>query len=141
MVLIFESLILPELVIRKNWEKCFANDFPNNFLKNCGEGATGFSSKFCILILLFPFICMLSLPTFMLLHLPCHALEQALYLNILYLKCPLFLFSMYIPVLLLPPHTECIQKQRDPWRKSSFYCFFFFFFVLVKFIVQGTLSN
>lgn len=113
MVLLFE-LILAKSVITKIWKKSFANDFQNNFLKHCEAEATGFSSKFCILIINFPFICVLSLPISVLLHLPFRAPEQALYLSILYLKLPIFFFSVSIPVLFLPPHTECIQKPGTP---------------------------
>lgn len=119
MVLVFESLILPESVIRKNWEECFANDFQNNFLKNCEAGTTGFSSKFCILILLFPFICVLSLPISVLLHLPFHA--------------PLPLYSLpqmptfpLFHVLFLPPLTECKQKLESPGESLCSSVFFLF---------------
>lgn len=124
-MLVFE-LILPELVIRKIWKKSFANDFQNNFLKHYEAEATGFSSKFCILIIHFPFICVLCLPISVLLHLPFCAPEQALYLSILYLKRPLFFFSVSIPVLFLPPHTECIQNLERPGVSLHSSVFFIF---------------
>lgn len=140
MVLVFESLILPELVIRKNWEKCFANDFQNNFLRNCGAGATGFSSKFCIMILLFPSICMCpyTLLCFYTFHfLPLNKSFTSVFYpsNIHFSSFPCtFLYCFCL-------HTLNAYRNQRALEKVFILLYFFFFFFLVKFIVQVTSRN
>lgn len=133
MVLVLDSYLLSELVVRKKVEACFANSFQNNFIKQrtVEQGLldshlnSGFQLFwFC------PFLCLLSLPISGPLDLQSLSTESDLYFCFLWIPempCfPLFHVHFYTNSARCLSTMNAYRAQKA-LESPPFFCWFVFF--------------